>query len=47
MLGHRLIDIDNARPVRAYDVAIDDIPGGWVPSLTSRELTHNQPGEEG
>ncbi|EIC07889.1 MgtE intracellular region [Microbacterium laevaniformans OR221] len=30
VLGHRLIDVDNARLVRAYDVAIDSIPGGWV-----------------
>lgn len=30
VLGHRLIDVENARLVRAYDVTIDDIPGGWV-----------------
>lgn len=30
VLGHRLIDVDNARLVRAYDVAIDHIRGGWV-----------------
>lgn len=30
VLGHRLIDVDNARLVRAYDVAIDGSPNGWV-----------------
>lgn len=30
VLGHRLIDVDNARLVRAYDVAIDAVPGGWL-----------------
>ncbi|WP_460523144.1 magnesium transporter MgtE N-terminal domain-containing protein [Humibacter antri] len=30
VLGHRLIDVENARLVRAYDVAIDITHGSWL-----------------